>query len=169
MIEIKMIPHIVMAAPTGIKSNMQNGNAPDCSRYAAMIIFGGVPINVSVPPNNDPKASGISRNEGERPPRRDIHMATGMSSAKAPTLFINPELRATIPVRVATWIMGWLPTRVNWRASESTTPALSKPRLSTRTAATVMTAGCPKPANTWLGGTSPATATTSRATSATIS
>lgn len=67
-----------------------------------MIMFGGVPIKVSVPPSREPKASGISNSEGDRPLCRDIQIATGMSMANAPTSFMIPELRATIPVSVAT-------------------------------------------------------------------
>ena len=92
-----------------------------------------------------------------------------MNSASAPTLFMKPELSATIPVSAATCAQGRSPTCISRRATLSTTPALSRPRLSTSTAATEITAGCPRPANTSSGGTTPVSAQASNAARATRS
>ena len=63
-----------------------------------------------MPPSSEPNASGISSNEGERPASLDIHTATGINSANAPTLLIKPEQSATTAVRVSTCMVGRCPT-----------------------------------------------------------
>src|SRR5690554_4249948 len=96
---IKTIPAIVIATTTGAKSNNPNVTL---SRYEAIMILGGVPIRVMVPPNNDPKDRGINNSEGERPDSRDIQKTTGINNASAPTLLIKPEQSATTLVSVST-------------------------------------------------------------------
>ena len=112
-----------------------------------MMMFGGVPISVMVPPSREPNARGISSSEGDRPASLDIQTATGINSASAPTLLINPEQRATTEVSISTCSVGLCPTFPSSLARRSTTPPLTSPWLITRTAATVTTAGWPKPSN----------------------
>lgn len=70
-----------------------------------------------------------------------ILMATGIIKARAPMLFINAELRvtATTSAVICTIIVSHSLRRC--LAIKSTTPAFMSPLLTTRTAATVMTAG----------------------------
>jgi len=82
---------------------------------------------------------------------------------------MKPEHTATTSVKVATCAVGLVPARASARARASTTPALSNPRLTTSTAATVTTAAWPNPANACSAGTTPATATINSANSATTS
>ena len=100
---------------------------PVCSRKPDTIRLGGVPTRVVMPPRMDPKASGISTLPGGRDWRDATWIATGISSASAPTLFMNPDNRAASPVRAAIVSVG--PDRVGMtaRVSASTAPELCRP------------------------------------------
>src|SRR5690554_6354036 len=134
-----------------------------------MMMFGGVPIRVMVPPSSDPNAKDISSKNRHRPDLRDIQISTGIKCIRATSLLINAEQSDTTRVRVITCNTALRPTLPSSRATASTTPPLTSPRLMTSTAATVITAGWPKPANNWSDGTSPAIATASKASMDTTS
>ena len=65
------------------------------------MMLGGVPIIVVSPPRMEPKASGISTRDGGTPPFCAVTRATGMRSARAPTLFMNADATATRAVRAS--------------------------------------------------------------------
>ena len=67
-------------------------------------------------------------------------MATGISTASAPTLFMKAEQTATIAASPPTCSVGCL-RGASAFATRSTAPALLSARLATKTAATVITAG----------------------------
>ncbi len=58
-------------------------------------MLGGVPINVIRPLSSEPNASGISNAEGGLLARLASRIATGMSRASAPTLFMKLDITAT--------------------------------------------------------------------------
>jgi len=128
-----------------------------------------VPISVVVPPRIDAKASGIKTLPGGMPSRAASDMATGISSASAPTLFMKPESSAASPVSAAMDSVGPLAAGSTMRANTSTAPERCKPWLSTSTHATVMTAGWPNPVKATFGATSPRTTQASNAPTATMS
>ena len=61
-----------------------------------MMILGGVPIRVMVPPKIEAKASGIRMNPGVRLALAADFSATGINRASAPTLLIKAESKAEI-------------------------------------------------------------------------
>jgi hypothetical protein len=65
-----------------------------------MIIFGGVPIMVIIPPRILANARGMSITEGERFCFTEVLSATGNMSASAPTLFIIAEHIDTTPLKL---------------------------------------------------------------------
>ncbi len=67
-----------------------------------MMMLGGVPINVVMPPRIEPNETGISSMAGEMPALCAALIATGMSSARAPTLFMKPDSTAAIAGRSRT-------------------------------------------------------------------
>ena len=129
------------------------------------MIFGGVPIRVARPPRIVPNDKGISTKLG----RFDSEMATGISSAKAPTLFIKPESKAAIPVSMAMNSRGRSETLSSGLAKRSMTPLsfIAAEIINTKT--TVTTAPCENPVNASLDGTMPKTTATTSALSATTS
>ena len=70
------------------------------SRNVDIIIFGGVPIIVIIPPKILANAKGINKILGERFRFNDVLIATGNIKARAPTLFIIAEQIATTPLNV---------------------------------------------------------------------
>ena len=87
----------------------------------------------------------------------------------APTLFMNGDSAATSDDRDEIWAVSAWPTLENRRASTSTIPEARNTSLSTRTAATVTTAGWLNPRNASDEGTMPATTRMIRAARATMS
>ena len=80
--------------PTGAKSNIWNGSPSESLRNSAMMMFGGVPINVIMPPRMEAKDSAISDRDGLRPAFLAACKSTGMSNASAATLFMTAESAA---------------------------------------------------------------------------
>ena len=124
-------------------------------RMLAMMMLGGVPIRVIRPPRMVPNDSGISNSAGGRSDFLAASMVAGISSASAPMLFMNadstaptPDSRPICAVRLRT---GGSITAVN----RSIAPDTDSARLTISTAATVITAGWPKPEKAWPAGTSP--------------
>ena len=64
------------------------------------MIFGEVPISVTIPPSSAPNDIGISKEEGEVPLRRANWNAIGMSMASAPTFLTKAESTVTEPTSV---------------------------------------------------------------------
>ena len=96
-------------------------------------------------------------------------MATGISSASAPTLFIHAERKAPATHSPAISTSGCLAWRSSGPATTSTAPERASPWLITSTAATVITALLPKPLKASSGFTSPSSTEASSAPSATRS
>ena len=63
------------------------------------MMFGGVPMSVTRPPNSDPNDSGMSNSAGDRSDCRAVWITTGNRSAKAPTLFMKAD---RMPTRTTT-------------------------------------------------------------------
>ena len=163
------MPPRATARPIGVKSNMAKLPVPCWARKPDTIRLGGVPIIVVMPPRMVPKASGISTRPGGSDRRPASCIATGISRAIAPTLFMKPDSSAPRPTSAAR--LATMPALAGSRraASTSTAPELCSPRLSTSTQATVTTAGWPKPEKASAGATSPASTQASRAPAATMS
>ena len=128
-------------------------------------MFGGVPINVVRPPNIVPNDSGIKIWLG----RLDSDMATGISKASAPTLFINPDSSAAIPVSMAMNSSGRSETLSSGAARRSITPLFCMALEMIKTMATVITALCEKPMKASLDWTTPSNTAATSAVSATTS
>ena len=121
------IPAPATASPTGVKSNMPKLSAPDCARNPETIRFGGVPMSVVMPPRIVPNDNGIRTLPGGSSCLAAIWMAIGISSAMAPTLFMNADSAAPRPVSAAIASIGPAPRGRIVRARASTTPVLCKP------------------------------------------
>ena len=90
----KITPATAISPPTGVKSNIPNGSSNARDRNVAMMMLGGVPIRVNRPPRIEAKDSGIRIIAGDRLVSAAAWMATGISSASAPTLFMKPDSTA---------------------------------------------------------------------------
>ncbi|KAF5051150.1 hypothetical protein DSECCO2_422080 [anaerobic digester metagenome] len=139
------------------------------ARNPEMTRLGGVPIRVMVPPRIDPKARGIRIFPGGRSSLRATWMATGISRANAPTLFMNADRTAPSAASAAMLAVGLASPGSTILLKTSTAPESCRARLSTSTQATVTTAGWPKPAKAAPGATKPKTTQTSNAPTATMS
>ena len=135
------MPTNATANPTGVKSNMPKPPPPCCARNPDTMRLGGVPISVVMPPRMVPKASGINTQPGDMSSRLASWMATGISNAMAPTLFMKPDNRAPRPTSASRLRVGPASRGSTRRANASTAPEVCRPRLSTSTQATVITAG----------------------------
>ncbi len=166
---VNTTPEAATARPTGVKSNMVKLPMPFCARKPETIRLGGVPTMVVMPPRMDAKARGMRTRPGGNSRRAATCSAMGMSSARAPTLFMKPESTAAMPASAATVRVRPADDGTMRRTRASTAPEFSSPLLSTRTQATVITAGCPNPRNASRDGTSPASTQASRAPAATMS
>jgi len=166
---MKSSPASATPSPTGVKSNMRNGGAPVCARNEAAMMFGGVPISVVMPPSSEANASGMRKTEAGIAFRRATWMATGMTSASAPMLFMNAESAATMPVSAASCTVTPPWSRSSRSPSRSTTPEFCRPRLMTSTAATVITAALLNPLKTRSAEIRPVSATIISASRATTS
>ncbi len=116
-----------------------------------------------------PKAMGMSTRLGAMFQRPESCSATGSNRAMAPTLFITADIRAPRPVSAAMPTSGPASLGSTRRVRLSTAPVSSSPRLSTSTAATVITAGWPNPVKLSAAGTRSSSTQASRAASATRS
>ena len=67
------------------------------------MMFGDVPIRVTIPPSSEPKAIGIRKLDGVLLFLRATKKATGISMARAPMFFTKPESTVTVPTSTATW------------------------------------------------------------------
>ena len=56
-----------MPVPTNVKSNIWNGAPISCSRTRDTMIFGDVPISVTIPPSNAANDIGISSADTDVP------------------------------------------------------------------------------------------------------
>ncbi len=145
-------PAIATKPPTGEKSNKPNAGSPVSSaRRLAMMMFGGVPIIVIMPPRILANAIGNSRMVGERWRSAAVFSATGSMSASAPTLFMKADKTMTTSERLKMCGIWFFVNGITLREIRSTTPELRSARLMISTAATVTTAGCPNPSSTRLG------------------
>ena len=116
-----------------------------------MMMFGGVPIIVIMPPRMLAKAMGNSRMVGDRWRSTAVFSATGSMSASAPTLFMKADKIMTTSERLKICWSWFFVKGITLREIWSTTPELRSARLMISTAATVTTAGWPNPSSTRLG------------------
>ena len=122
-----------------------------------------------MPPSREAKDRGIRYGEYGRLAMFAALTARGISRLSAPTLFMKADRTATSPDRDATCTVRRLPMREYQPAMTSIAPEISSALLSTRTAPTVMTAGCPKPWKAAVAGTIRRKVRISSAPSATMS
>lgn len=134
-----------------------------------MMMLGGVPIRVTIPPRIEAKDSGIRVSAGLRLPLAAASRSSGMSSASAATLFMTAESKAARPDMMPICAKTGRDASITLPAMYSTTPEFDRPRLTIRTRATTTVAGCPKPENAWSAGTTPTISATTRAAKATTS
>ena len=119
-------PSAATARPTGVKSNIAKVPAPVVSRKPETIRFGGVPIRVVMPPRIEPNASGISTRPGGNPCFAATWMATGMSKASVPTLFMKAESSAPSPVSTAMVTVGPDEEGIRRRVTASIAPVVEQ-------------------------------------------
>ena len=60
-------------------------------------------MRVTIPPKIVPKAKGINTTAGDRLASTDDWIATGISNARAPTLFMTVEINPPREDKTATW------------------------------------------------------------------
>ena len=105
------------------------------------MILGGVPMSVAMPPRIVAKLSGIRLNPGDRPALRAVWMSTGISSARAATLFMKAD--STPPITPISVIcpprLREASTRV--RVISNTAPDRVSPADTISTSATTSVAG----------------------------
>jgi len=122
-----------------------------------------------MPPRIEANDKGISDSAGLLPAFDAACMSTGISNARAATLFINADSTAAsvdmMPICAASFLV---PDTTN-RASSSIAPELDRPRLIISTSAMMTTAEWPNPENAWFDGTTPVSNATSNAKNATRS
>ncbi len=165
----KVNPTTAATMPTGAKSNIANGVPSRSSRMVAMMMLGGVPISVAMPPRMVAKDSGISDRPGLRPALRAVWMSTGISSASAATLFIKADKTAPTLPMIAICAPSLRPVATSVRVIRNTAPDRTSPADTISTSATTSVAGWPNPAKASLVGTAPRTTATISAPNATIS
>ncbi len=126
------------------------------------MMFGGVPISVTMPPRMVAKASGISVTPGGRPALRAASTSMGIRRASAATLLMIAESAAPMPPVMAICRLVGRWSLTSRRVTSVNAPEFSKARETTSTSATMTTAGSAKPEKAFSCGTSPkATATSS--------
>ena len=137
----------MITRPTYEKSKKLKPELEIEALYSEIMIFGGVPIAVFIPPKIHAKANGIKNLDECQPIFWQIFNVIGKSIASAPMLFIKEDKIAAIKSKDT---KNWnsvnclppinLPTR-------PAIPELLRPWLIINTSATVITAGCANPAN----------------------
>ena len=91
-------------------------------------MLGGVPIRVMLPPNNEEKASGISRREAGIPVWRAIWITAGSSTAAAPMLFMKADMQPQVSMSTAIKRGSLPPASRRMRSPrKSATPVLNSP------------------------------------------
>ena len=96
-------------------------------------------------------------------------MSTGISSAKAATLFMKADSTPPMPPMIATCAPTRRELSTKVRVISSTAPDRTSPADTISTSATMSVAGWPNPANASSLGTTPRTTPISNAVKATIS
>ena len=134
-----------------------------------MMMLGGVPMAVIMPPRMVAKERGISERAGLRPALRAVWISTGISRASAATLFMKADSTAPILPISAIWPPRPRALSTSVRVIRSTAPDRTSPAETTSTSATMIVAGWPKPENASLVGTTPSTTPVIRAAKATRS
>ena len=122
-----------------------------------MMMLGGVPISVTMPPRMVAKESGIRLSPGARPALCAVWISTGINSASAATLFMKAESSPPIAPISAIWAPSARVESTSVRVISSTAPERTSPAETTSTSATTRVAGWPKPSKACLAGTTPST------------
>ena len=162
-------PTAAHASPTGAKSNMLKLSPSELWRNSAMMMLGGVPISVIMPPSIDAKDKGISVSEGLRFAFAAAWMSTGINMARAATLFITADSAAAIPAITAICVCSDTAKRLTCLAISSIAPEFDRPLLTINTNAMMIVAGWPNPEKASCVGTTPIISAAIKATKATRS
>ena len=153
----------VITIPTYEKSKKLNPEEEIVALYSEIIIFGGVPIAVFIPPKIQANAKGIKNIEACHSIFWHIFRVIGNKIANAPILFINEERIAAINKRqTKNWNSVNVLVPINF-PTKPVRPEFFKPWLIINTSATVTTAGCANPANASLAGIISSTTSTNKA------
>ena len=110
-----------------------------------MIIFGGVPISVFIPPKIDANAKGIRNFPACHPIFWQVDRVIGSRRAIAPILLMNDERMAAMNfIRNKNWVSLGENLPIIFPVTADN-PASCRPLLINKTNATVITAGWEKP------------------------
>ena len=96
-------------------------------------------------------------------------MSTGISSARAATLFMKADSTPPTAPMSAIWAPSGRAALIRVRVIRNTAPERTSPAETTSTSATISVAEWPKPAKASFAGTTPSTTPTRRAVKATRS
>ncbi len=170
MVAMYTTPTTSIVAPTGVKAKNPNGSPPIARSWSDTTRFGGVPINVSMPPSRLPNASGISRRDGAMPAPRASPTTTGSSTATVPVEERKAESSAAISMVATNSRVGPRPAmRASRSPSRSATPVSNRPAPTMNRPAIMSVIGSAKPASACAGVRMPLIAIVSIAISATRS
>ena len=133
------------------------------------MMLGGVPINVTIPPRMVANDNGISDKAGVRPALRAVATSTGISKAKAATLFMKADRMPPVTPIKAICAPNERLASTNVRVIRNTAPDRTSPADTTKTSATTKVAGWPKPEKASFVGTTPNTTPAISAANATRS
>ncbi len=149
-------------------SKKPNGAARASSMALASSRLAGVPITEPRPPSSVAKDTGISSDEAGMPCRAPTASTMGMTSARAPILFMNTEIAAESTNSAKSVARGPVCDGQARPMASSRWLRLSTPMMR-RISSTVMTVGLAKPENTAPSGTRPSTKAAASPRRATIS
>ena len=110
---------IVITSPTYEKSKKLKPLLEIVALYSEIIIFGGVPMAVFIPPKMQANAKGIKNFEGCQSIFWHIFKVIGNKIASAPMLFIKDDKTAAIKSRL---IKNWVSVNVLVPISFPTNP-----------------------------------------------
>ena len=133
------------------------------------MMLGGVPIRVAMPPRMVAKERGMRLSPGARPALRAVWMSTGMSRARAATLFMKAERSPPTAPMMAMWAPRRREESTSVWVISRTAPERTSPAETTSTRATTRVAGWPKPEKAVSVGTTPRTTPSMSAAKATRS
>ena len=97
---INIMLRIVITSPTYEKSKKLKPELEIVALYSEIIIFGGVPIAVFIPPKIQANAKGIKNFEGCQSILWHMFKVIGNTIASAPILFIKDDKAAAIKRRL---------------------------------------------------------------------
>jgi hypothetical protein len=140
-----VIPVKATRPPTGAKSNIAKGSPRAFSLKEDIMMFGGVPTSVAMPPKIVAKLSGMRDSPAARFAFCSVCISTGSKIAKAATLFMKAENMPPMNPIKAICADRDLDAFTKLLVINYTAPERMRPDETTSTKATVIVAGCPKP------------------------